>query len=69
MTESEQLRRMCECVRNGHRFDIGEAIGKYIPDKKCPICGSRIRFVKLPGYLDKYLYINSDSRYFDYSKN
>ena len=66
MTESEQRARLCECVRNGHRFDISEAIGKCIVDKKCPECGSRIRFVQVPSYLDKYLYINSDTRYFEY---
>ena len=66
MTETERRNRLCICnnKEDPHMFDISEAVGKCIADKRCPVCGKRFVFMNQPRWMDKYLYINNDERYY-----
>lgn len=61
------------CNRCNHIFDIKDAEVVYTSyggakcrNKVCPVCGGGFKAISLPRSLDKYLDINTDSRYYDY---
>ncbi len=67
MTEQE-LNRLCICnnKQNPHIFDMSKAVGTCIADKRCPECGQWFTFMNPPRWLDKYLYVNDDPKYYKY---
>ena len=58
---------ICHNKEQPHMFHISEAVGKYIPDKRCPECGADFHMYWIPDYMDKYLYTNEDPRLYSYS--
>lgn len=71
--QKKDRERLMVCNRCHHTFNIGDAAVKYkeycginIIDKVCPECGGTFRSVQPPGDLEKYLYVNDDTRYYEY---
>lgn len=63
--------KICECTDCGHIFNIDEAseikikvYDKEIKDKCCPECSGKIRMLTIPRWMDKYLQVNTDQRFF-----
>ena len=63
------------CNKCRHTFDYSEATIKHInfhginiPEKRCPQCGGTFRAIEVSEYLDKYLFVDKDDRYYDYRK-
>ena len=48
---------------NGHVFDFKDVTGN-IGFYRCPTCGMSAKFIVVPYEFDKYLYVNSDQKYF-----
>jgi hypothetical protein len=70
MTEKEQ-QEQCVCCRCHSVFSIFETVtversiyGIKIKEKKCPYCEGNFRKIDVPKILDKYLFVNTDDRYF-----
>lgn len=62
------------CNRCKNTFDISEASvvykkygGVQIREKVCPVCGGQFRALEPPEDLDKYLFVDSDKRYYNYN--
>lgn len=61
------------CNDCGHVFDIKDAVignknsSFCIGNKRCPRCGGVFRSLELPEELDKYLYVDRDTRFYSYS--
>lgn len=62
MTKEEwkQQRYMCD---NAHTFNKNELVGT-IDNYRCPICNKKARLIDIPVGYDRYLYINTDYRYY-----
>ena len=63
------------CNKCRHTFNYSEAAIKHInfhgidiPEKRCPQCGGTFKAIEVPEYLDKYLFVDKDDRYYDYRK-
>lgn len=70
MTEREQQAQCicCECRSVFSQYDAvtteREIYGIKIKEKRCPYCEGSFRKIDVPKVLDKYLYVNTDDRYF-----
>lgn len=69
----EERRNRVICNRCKSTFDIIDAVkvnkklfGIDVSEKVCPICGGTFRAIEIPGDLDLYLHVDSDSRYYTY---
>ena len=63
------------CFRCKSVFDKSEAVnididlyGFKIKEKRCPYCGGEYGLIVPPGFLDKFLYVNEDNKYYMYNK-
>ena len=58
---------MCQCnnKKDPHVFLYSDAVGSF-PDKRCPECGFGFFFIDPPSWMDKYLYVNNDVKYYEY---
>lgn len=74
MNTLEQEHRMI-CKKCQHIFDIKDAAVNYssyggvkMRNKVCPYCGGGFRAISPSSLLDKYLDVDNDPRYYDYSR-
>ena len=65
----------CICKNCELLFDRADAAlvtrkiyGIDIEERKCPSCGWDFRMISIPKYLDTYLDINKDPRYYTYNR-
>lgn len=70
MTEQEQQQKCvcCSCRSVFDQYDSVLVERRYgnvlIKEKRCPFCEGVFRKVDVPKMLDKYLFINTDPRYY-----
>lgn len=62
MSNSDWEKQRMFCA-NGHVFDFKDVTGN-IGFYRCPTCGMSAKFIVVPYEFDKYLYVNSDQKYF-----
>lgn len=71
MSEQQQQEQCmcCNCRSVFSQYDAVLVERRYgnvnIKEKRCPYCQGTFRKIDVPKLLDKYLYINTDPRYYN----
>lgn len=72
MTEKEQMDQ-CVCCKCHSVFSQYETVtverriyGINVKEKRCPYCEGVYKKIEVPKILDKFLFINTDDRYYAY---
>lgn len=65
------MKNQYECIKCRTTFNKYDVIyeDKYnqkIRSIACPYCKGKMRVIQIPKYLDKFLYINNDCKYYEY---
>ena len=72
MGDDNNKSRKCICKKCMKVFEYNEAITwnktnhPLLTDKACPYCGGRIQYLEVPKYMDKYLFVNDDPKFYEY---
>lgn len=71
MTEQEQ-QVQCICCRCRSVFSVYDTVvverrigNVMMKERRCPYCESMFKKIDVPKALDKYLYVNTDQRYYN----